>query len=109
MSSELDKSADSHAQRIALQGLTVLSAAEPLAQCTEDVHGAPGYDLSSDTVKSHVGRILRKLRVDNRAEAVSKDLRPTLGHDQGRKVHRNHANRFHGDDPHVLTGYCARP
>lgn len=35
--------------------------------------------ITPDTVKSHVGRILRKLRVDNRAEAVSKYLRSTLG------------------------------
>lgn len=38
--------------------------------------------ITPDTVKSHVGRILRKLRVDNRAEAVSKYLRSTLGHDE---------------------------
>lgn len=38
--------------------------------------------ITPDTVKSHVKRILRKLRVDNRAEAISKYLRLTLGRNE---------------------------
>jgi DNA-binding NarL/FixJ family response regulator len=34
--------------------------------------------ISSDTVKSHVKHILRKLRAENRAEAIAQYLRVTL-------------------------------
>lgn len=35
--------------------------------------------IATDTVKSHVKQILRKLRVENRAEAISQYLRMTIG------------------------------
>ena len=35
--------------------------------------------IATDTVKSHVKQILRKLRVENRAEAISQYLRLTIG------------------------------
>lgn len=39
--------------------------------------------ISSDTVKSHVKQILRKLRAENRAEAISQYLRLTLERGEG--------------------------
>jgi DNA-binding NarL/FixJ family response regulator len=35
--------------------------------------------IGTQTVKSHVKQVLRKLRVENRAEAISQYLRLTIG------------------------------
>ncbi|WP_141013653.1 response regulator transcription factor [Nocardioides sambongensis] len=35
--------------------------------------------IATGTVKSHVKQVLRKLRVENRAEAISQYLRLTIG------------------------------